>query len=393
MNGSFGVLSSGLAVKRLTDITEQMETSLKGSLGASLNLLAQTPEGQLILRSAEQIADLWEFGEQAYNSFYPDTASGVSLQNARALTNNFKIPETASVVNGVVITGTPSTVVPANFKLSISGDPTAIFQIADATVIGGGGTVTASFVCLQVGPIPVAVDTLIDIVTAVPGIVSATNPDEGETGTDAETDAAFRIRSAQELNRPGTGTFSGLLASVQRVQNVSSAYEFVNDTNAVDANGLQPHSVQLVVVGGVDQDIANAIFAAKGTGIETNGTTTVNVMDSQGYAHAVKFSRLTETPIFMDVAITKNTDPALGPVYPGDGDTLVQTAILAFASAYRAGQTVITTGFFTPINSVPGVTGATILIGLTYPPVSSANIPIPIDEIAQFLQANVVVHS
>ncbi len=393
MIGSFGVTDNGLIVKRIPDIIDQMTTSLKGDLGANFNMLVQTPEGQLTLRLAEQAADLWELGEMVYNSFFPDTASGVSLMNARSITNNFKIPETASVANSVIITGTPTTVVPADFQLSVVGNPAAVFQISAPTIIGGGGTVTASFVATATGPIPATADTLTTIVTPVSGIDSATNTIDAEVGTFVETDAAFRLRSAQELNRAGTGTFSGLLAAVQRVTNVSSAYEFVNDTSVVDANGLNPHSVQLVVVGGVDQDIINAIFAAKGVGIETNGTTVGNYIDSQGYAHVVKFSRLTEVPIYMDVTITKNTNPALGPVYPGNGDALIQAAIVAFGSAYRAGQTVITTGFFTPINSISGVTGATILISTAPVPTLPDNIPMAIDQIATFDAGNISVTS
>ena len=392
MIGSFGVLTAGLVPKRITDITQQMNDSLTADLGANFNLLSQTPEGQLVNRLAEQVADLWELGELCYNSQYPDTASGTSLDDARALTNCFRIPETASVVNGVVIAGTPGVVIGSGFQVSVSGSPASVFQIAAPTTIGGGGTVTASFVCTLPGPVQANALTLTNIVTPVAGVTAVVNPADAELGTVAETDADFRIRSAQELNKGGTGTFSGLLKAVQAVGNVSKAYEFVNDTNVVDANGLAAHSVLLVVVGGVDQDILDAIFAAKGAGIETNGTTSGTVVDSQGNAHTVKFSRLIETPIYMDVTITPNHDPALGPVYPANGNDLVQAAIVAFGASYRPGQTVVTTGFFTPINSISGVTGAVILISTAPTPTLPTNISIPIDQIAQFLLANIVVH-
>ncbi len=394
MIGSFGVLSSGLTPKRLADIIEQVKTSLEGDLGASFNLLPQTPEGQLVKRVSEQVADLWELGEQCYNSMYPDTASGTALDNCRAITNNFRIPATASVANGVVFTGTPGATLPAGRQVSVEGAPGSVFQTVEDLVIGGGGTVTGALVCTTEGPVIAPATKLSVIVTAVTGWASVSNPTAAEVGTLAETDAAFRIRSAQEMSSAGTGTYSGLLQFVQKTPNVSRVFEFINDLDVVDANGLLPHSVQLIVVGGVDQDILNAILAAKGAGIQTNGTTSGTVVDSQDTPHTVKFSRLTQLPIYMAVSISANTNPALGPVYPGNGDDLVAAAILDFGALYVPGQTVVTTGFFTPINTVPGVLGATILVGTSYPPVSSANISVPVGSIAQFLAANLtVVHT
>ena len=101
MIGSFGVLTTGLVVKRIADVEAQMQAGLQSDLGASFSLLSQTPEGQLVNRLSEQVADLWEFGEQIYNSYYPLTASGVSLDSARSLENIPRIPATASVANGV----------------------------------------------------------------------------------------------------------------------------------------------------------------------------------------------------------------------------------------------------------------------------------------------------
>lgn len=390
MIGSFGVLSTGVAIKRIGDIIGQIGDSLTGDLGDAFSLLSQTPEGQLVNRASEQMADLWEFGEQVYNAMYPDTASDTSLDLARSLTNNFRIPSTATVVNGVVLVGTPGAAVPSSFQLSVPGAPAILFQISEATTIGLGGTVTAAFVCTVDGPNPVVEETLTNIVTPTTGIDSAINPTDGETGTLAESDAAYRIRSAQELAKSGTGSFSGLLQAVQRVTNVSSAFLFSNDTNDVDADGLQPHSIHLIVVGGIDQEVADMVFAAKGAGIETNGSTALTVTDSQGQPHTVKFSRLTQLPIYVSVTITANANPSVGPVYPSNGDQLIQTAILALAASYTPGQNVNAITFITPINTIPGVLAATVYVG-TAPGPTDPSVAVGVTQVAQFPPANVIV--
>jgi uncharacterized phage protein gp47/JayE len=392
MIGSFGVLSTGVVIKRVDDISLQVGQSLSGDLGAAFSLLSQTPEGQLVNRLSEQVADLWELGEQVYNALYPDTANGVNLDNARNLTNQFRIPATASVVNGVVLTGTPGASIPGSLQLSVVGAPASIFQISAATTIGGGGTVTASFVATAVGPTQALAGTLTNIVTPVSGLVSVSNPSNAQLGTYTETDSAFRLRSAQNLSRPGTGTFSGLMQSVLAVPNVSQAFEFLNDSDVTDGSGLPPHSVLLVVTGGVDQDVLNAIFAAKAAGIQTSGSTTGTVTDSQGTAHSVSFSRLAAlaTAIYVDVTIIPNVNPSAGPIYPANGNSLVQAAIAA--TTFAPGQTVVATSFFTAVNSVPGVLGATILIDTAPSPTLPNNIPITLTHIAQVLAANVTVH-
>lgn len=385
MIGSFGVLSTGVAVKRISDVTAQMESNLQSDLGAAFVLVSQTPEGQLVNRMAEQIADLWEFGEQVYNSFSPQTASGPALDAAFSMVDQFRIPATSSVANGVTINGTGGTVLAAgSVQLAVAGNPGAIFTLAVGVTIGGGGSVTGTFVCTQTGPVTAAVGTLTSIVTAPAGVTSCTNPTAAQVGVVAEVDSAFRVRANQQLNASGTGTFPGLEQVILGVANVSAVYLFSNDTDAT-ANGLLPHSVLAIVVGGADQDILDAIFAAKPAGIDTNGTTAGTVSDSQGVSHAVNFSRLVGVPIYMDVTIVPNTNPSAGPVFPANGLSLVQSAIINFGATYVPGQTVVTTGFFTPINSVPGVLSAVIKVGLAFPATASTNITMNPAQLAQFL--------
>ena len=220
--------------------------------------------------------------------------------------------------------------------------------------------------------------------TAQTGVTGVSNPTAAQVGTLAETDSAYRVRAANILGSAGSGTFAGLQQALYAVTNVSAVYLFSNDTD-VEANGLLPHSILAVVVGGVDQDIFNAIFAAKPAGINTNGTDVGTVIDSQGVSHTVAFSRLVDVPIYMDVTITPNTNPSVGPVFPANGLSLIQSAIIAYGADYVPGETVVTTGFFTPVNSVPGVLDAVILIGTAYPATSSANISMEPDQLAQFL--------
>ena len=64
-----------------------------------------------------------------------------------------------------------------------------------------------------------------------------------------------------------------------------------NDTDETNASGLPPHSIELVVYGGLDEEIAKAIHRRKGAGIQTYGNVTVPVVDAAGNIKNISFSR------------------------------------------------------------------------------------------------------
>ena len=93
---------------------------------------------------------------------------------------------------------------------------------------------------------------------------------------------------------------------VLEVEGVQQAFVFENVTLATDSDGLPPKSFEVVVEGGADQDIADTIFLHKPAGIETFGTTSLSVLDTQGFNHTVKLSRPTTLQMFVDVTVTTN---------------------------------------------------------------------------------------
>jgi hypothetical protein len=91
---------------------------------------------------------------------------------------------------------------------------------------------------------------------------------------------------------------------------------------------MEPHSVYVAVVGGLDDEIAQAIWTKKDLGCDYNGNTTVVVTDESGYnypypTYNVKFERPSSLPILFAVVIAN--DPTL----PSDIVARVKAAILA----------------------------------------------------------------
>ena len=82
MAAEYGLTSSGPNIKRLDVILEDMHTDLTERWGVNTQQNPESLLNHLLTNIADQIAELWEFGEYVYYSQYPSSAEGTSLDNA-----------------------------------------------------------------------------------------------------------------------------------------------------------------------------------------------------------------------------------------------------------------------------------------------------------------------
>lgn len=135
---SFGVTNEGFVKKRLADIKVEIEDTLKAEIGNQINLLPESVWGQIVGIFSERESLIWEIMEDNYNSMYPDTAFGVSLDNVVALTGIARQGATFSQQSGLRLFGTATSLIPAGTQVSVSGNPEAVFEtLADVTLVAG----------------------------------------------------------------------------------------------------------------------------------------------------------------------------------------------------------------------------------------------------------------
>jgi uncharacterized phage protein gp47/JayE len=170
-------------------------------------------------------------------------------------------------------------------------DEDARFFNSEEIVHAGGAISGVVFEAEEVGPILLPADTLTQIANPIVGFSGVTNPEAGVTGKDEETDTELRIRRELELARRGSSTVDAIRADILEVDGVTSCLVVENVTDVVDANGTAAHGVQAIVRGGVDQEVADALWFAKAAGIETTGSEVETVTDSQGNTHTTRFNR------------------------------------------------------------------------------------------------------
>lgn len=251
-------------------------------------------------------------------------------------------------------------------------------------VAEGTAALVASCQAVESGPIGATAGSLTDIFTPVDGWTSAVNPLDAAAGSDVETDPTFRARRDAELAGQGGSTPSGILAAVSRVNSGSTdplhqpptaVKVFYNDTDYVDANGLPAHSVEVLVQGGTTADIAQAIFDAIGAGTASYGNTTSNIVDTEGRAQTVNWSRPVEVPIYVTAVVRYDSS-----AWPEGSEALVAEAAVSALCTYGDSYPISRDVRVSPLNGaimrgpsevddsgtavVPATTGSSAVEGL-----------------------------
>jgi uncharacterized phage protein gp47/JayE len=129
---TFGLTPQGFKQERLDDIVKDLNNAFTATFG-NINLSPQSVFGQIIGVTAKGYADLWENLSNVYLSQYPNSASGVSLDNVVGLNGITRLPARQTAVIGSVI-GVEGTFIPDGSLAQIP-NTTDIFFAQDGGII------------------------------------------------------------------------------------------------------------------------------------------------------------------------------------------------------------------------------------------------------------------
>lgn len=241
----------------------------------------------------------------------------------------------------------------------LSGLTRLAFSVsANLTVIKAAIVIDSA--ALVTGPVFAPTGKITVIETSVAGLDSVRNRIDGVIGRDIETDSELRIRRIISLKQASAATKDAILAEVLSVTGVSAAYIFENTSIDTDGEGRPGKSFEVIVSGGDDQDIADAIWRVKPAGIETTNRGSaagVNVVDSAGYTQTVYFSRPTTKTIYVNVTYELFDEET----FPVGGATTIAETVVDYGNAIGIGKDIIPQRFFGPIYSaVPGIVNLTV---------------------------------
>ncbi len=250
------------------------------------------------------------------------------------------------------------------------------------------------FECENYGPIDPVIGTVTQIMTQTAGWESVSNKVAAIVGREDETDIEVRQRYGRSVYTKGSALIEAMQARIyEEVEGVTAAVVFENDTDAEDADGRPPHSVEAVVQGGDSAAIAQKIWQTKPPGIPTFGAVAVTVTDSQGVDRLIKFNRPTSKKVWIKVVITRNLEEQ----FPGDTPQQVQQIMLEEGNKQRVGQDVILQKFLGPIyRQTLGIGGLAITAAVSEAQpapgdYTANNIAIGARELAEFVLARIEV--
>lgn len=339
--------TNGFTRTRLDEREEQLKASAQAIFGNDADLGSDTMDGQHVGLFAERIADLDELAETVWNSFDPDGATGQSLSRLVKL-NGIERNEGAYSLVTLTLTGTPNTPIAARSVVSNAQGTVLVYTTEEVTLDGtGNATVLAS--PEKMGTIEAGANTLTVIRSPSFGWDTVTNNSPMIAGKVRETDEQLRIRRRQSVSIANNNVVDGLWSALMELDNVLEVSVLENVSDSVDSNGLPPHSIHCVVLGGNDADIAKIIWQRKTAGCTIDGQTSVTVQDIQGHDQVVKFTRPTLVPI--DVYL--NISQRLG--YHSNTNNQIKSALVSwFAENISNGEEVRLFNLYAPINTVGG---------------------------------------
>lgn len=388
----YGITDTGFNRKRLDQLLSELNAEMKAIFGENFNVEPESPDGQVNGTISESNANLWEIAEAAYNAFNPSAATGVSLSNLVQL-NSITRQEATSSTAVLTITGDEGAVIPAaSLVTTDSGNVT--FSTDDEVTIPVGLSIDVDATATIPGPFEAAIGTITEIDTPIVGWDSVTNAEAAVLGQYEETDPELRARRVQSISRAAVAIPDAIIAELEAVDGVTYTAILINETNSTDGNGIPAHSFLVTVEGGLDDDIASAIFREKSIAIGTTGDTTIAVLDSQGIGHDISFSRPVLIDIYMQVTITTFDD------FPQTGVADIKQAIVDYANGvliqdriFSVGDDVVYSELFTPINTVDGVQVDSLYVNTAGSPGpgDTSTITIDFDERSLFTVANIEV--
>jgi hypothetical protein len=370
-----GLTALGFDVKTRDQILSDMEGKQLAGISPALDIQPTDPIGVLNGIVADEAFSCWQAIGAVYDGGDPDEAVGDQLTGVALLTGTQREGATKTQVLGCTVNVNPGTYLAGTLVAAVIGSSGSKLFSNKSDVVNSSMSAaneTVDFQSVNTGAIQCLAGTLTVIAQPVSGWNSVTNPTDGLIGSGVESDADLRIKRAEELQQAGSTTAGAIKADVlsqMQPPTTSSATTsctvLYNDTDVTDANGLPPHSIEVVArqegsTSADDLALATLILDDKAAGIGTHGNSSKSVVDSQGNSETVYFTRPTD--VVLTIAITVLTDPTK---FPSNGAALVKFALALYANGpsgfdgeYQPGVEVILDALKSSVYPNPGIPGS-----------------------------------
>ncbi len=349
----WGLTDAGFRRPTYAELLDAIEYKARELFGQGANMTVRSPLGIFLRIYAWMLNLLFSTLEDVYNSRFIDTAVGASLYNlGRAI--GLRLLGAQKAMGYLTFTGDNGINVPEGYLAeTVSGMQYITLQAGVIT----DGSVTLPASAVTPGPDGNTAENTVQIITnPQSGILAVSNTRPFEGGRNTETDAEFRERYYLSVDFAGGVNIDAIVAEIyENVEAVVAVTGEENDTDETNDSGLPPHSIEIIAYGGLDEEVAAAIYRRKAAGIQAWGNTTVPVVSAAGTVHNISFSRPAPVNVWVKVfnLVTDRT-------FPLDGIEQIKQSIVSCIGAntrggLNIGQTVICISLPTEVFKVQGV--------------------------------------
>ena len=369
---------AGLHIPTYVDIRDDLVAQFKAIYGEDIYLDNDSQDYQMISAFAAKTYDCMQLQQIVYNNHSPKTAVGTGLSSVVKL-NGIARKAASYSTCVLIITGTVGTVIAAGVAKDSQGN---LWDLPANTVITDP-TMEITAQCETIGAIEAIAGSINVINNPQAGWTSVTNNVAAVPGQPVEKDVELRKRQSISVALPSRNMLDGTRAAIAAIDGVKKYYVYDNDTNLTDEHGIPGHSIAAVVEGGLDADIAEAIYLHKGPGGGTYGSTTYPYVNQGGITTDIRYSRPTYTSVDVDVGVRPGTG------YTSDILGIIRTNLEDYINSLTIGNAVTMTGILNAISAavstpaVPAFLLASIQVGVTGEPMGIVDIPIAWNAVAE----------
>lgn len=306
------------------------QTGYQNIYGTDTYIDPDSQDGQWLAFQAQAAYDMATVGASIYNSFSPLTAQGAGL--ARVVKINGLTKESASFSTvDVTVVGTAGTVITDGFGTDTLNQQ---WNLPSTVTIPSSGSIDVTATAQNIGLVTAEANTITTIGTPTFGWQTINNAAAAIPGAAIESDTDLRIRQQQSQAIAAQTVFDATLAAVANVTGVSKTQGYENFTDS-SVNGLPPHSICVVTVGGNSTDIVNAIGVKKTPGTNPFGNTgPFTYTDSKGLPVPIYYSEAVTAEIQVTVNVTENTG------WTSDTEDLIKQAVADSINLLNIGSIV-----------------------------------------------------
>lgn len=301
---------TGLTVATDAELVASFTAAMQAIYGIDINLASDTPDGQMMNIFIQAVLDLEDLLVQINNMFDPDNAVGVILDQRVAINGIQRQAGTFTVTNITLVTsqsvnlyGLDQTAQPVFTVADNAGNQ---WQLQTSQLGVSAGTHVYSFQAAIPGANLTIPNTITVPVTIILGVTSINNPTTYTTlGINEESDAVLKVRRQKSVSLASQGYLAGLLAALENINGVTSAFVYENNTDVTNIDGVPSHSIWVIVAGSATAAaIAQAIYTKRNAGAGMFGSTTFVITQIDGSPFIVRWDNVTPETLFISFTVT-----------------------------------------------------------------------------------------